>query len=160
MFQAFDRILEDVEQRRLGRREAVTRLAAVALAMTGVGSLVQAKGSSSTFEARGLNHIALRVGDVGRSRDFYRKHLGMTVLSESKTNCFLACGPDHFVALFEGEPAMDHYCYTVDDYDASTVVGKLEAAGLKPRRTSNRVYFDDPDGLEVQLASARGSRPD
>ena len=160
MLQALDRILDDYEQRRLSRREAVARLGAAALALTGAGSLVGAEvKGTSTFEVRGLNHIALRVSDVRRSRDFYVRHLGMSVLSESESNCFLSCGPDHFVALFRGEPAMDHYCYTVDGYDAAGVVDRLKAAGLEPRRRENRVYFDDPDGHEVQLAGARTSRP-
>jgi catechol 2,3-dioxygenase-like lactoylglutathione lyase family enzyme len=48
---------------------------------------------------------------------------------------------------------MDHYCYSVEDYAADDAVKRLEAAGLKPRRQDDRVYFDDPDGLEVQVAS-------
>ncbi len=28
----------------------------------------------------------------------------------------------------------------------------LKAAGLKPERHENRVYFDDPDGLTVQVS--------
>jgi hypothetical protein len=28
----------------------------------------------------------------------------------------------------------------------------LADAGLRPRRTGNRVYFPDPDGLTVQVA--------
>jgi hypothetical protein len=30
-------------------------------------------------------------------------------------------------------------------------VEKLKAVGLKPRREDNRVYFPDPDGIEVQV---------
>ena len=49
---------------------------------------------------------------------------------------------------------MDHYCYTVPDYEAGKVVDRLKAAGLDPERHSNRVYFEDPDGLTVQLAGS------
>ena len=38
-------------------------------------------------------------------------------------------------------------------YTADSAVKRLETAGLKPKRRSNRVYFDDPDGLEVQVAA-------
>ena len=34
----------------------------------------------------------------------------------------------------------------------------LTAAKLKPRRHENRVYFDDPDGLTVQVAG-KNNRP-
>ena len=42
---------------------------------------------------------------------------------------------------------------------AYRVVKTLECAGLNPRRRENRVYFDDPDGLTVQIAGPRSSRP-
>ena len=46
---------------------------------------------------------------------------------------------------------MDHYCYSIEDYDAADAVKTLERAGLKPTREENRVYFPDPDGLTVQV---------
>ena len=49
---------------------------------------------------------------------------------------------------------MHHYCYAIDNYEPDTTVEKLKAAGLTVRRAQNRVYFDDPDGLEVQVAAA------
>ena len=115
-------------------------------------------GDRPTFEAKALDHIALAVTDVARSRDFYLKHLGLTIRSDnSPSSCFLNCG-DEFVALFRhGEGGLDHYCYAIDDYDAGDAVRRLKAVGLKPRRVSNRVYFDDPDGNEVQVA--RPNRP-
>jgi catechol 2,3-dioxygenase-like lactoylglutathione lyase family enzyme len=155
MFRAFEQILDALEERRLTRREAVARLGAVAAALAGAGGLSRGQETpGSTFRAVGLNHIALRVTDVGRSRDFYKKHLGLGVLSESDSNCFMSCGRENFVALFAGdEGAMDHYCYSIEGYDPGPVVKTLEGAGLKPRRRENRVYFDDPDGLTVQVAS-------
>jgi hypothetical protein len=35
----------------------------------------------------------------------------------------------------------------------------LKEQGLSPRRTEHRLYFDDPDGLEVQIASEWGDYP-
>ena len=100
---------------------------------------------ASTFDAVGLNHIALSVNDVARSRDFYKKHLGLTVMRERDgQNCFMRCG-EHFVALFRAaESGLDHYCYTLKEYAPATVVNKLNAVGLSPRRVKNHVYFDDP----------------
>jgi catechol 2,3-dioxygenase-like lactoylglutathione lyase family enzyme len=110
---------------------------------------------SSTFTATGLNHIALSVTDVVRSRDFYMKHLGLTLQRDGgEGSCFLGIGP-HFLALFRGsEPGMHHYCYSVKEYTAATAVDRLKAAGLEPDRRGDRVYFPDPDGLVVQVAAA------
>lgn len=153
MIEGIEKTLDTYRAGGIDRRRAVQQLLALAGAAFAGGSLLGKEPPKSTFAAKGLNHIALRVTDIPRSRDFYEKHLGLKTTSESEWNCFMDCGDD-FVALFKADKAgMDHYCYTIDDYDASAVVERLKAAGLKPTRQENRVYFPDPDGLTVQLAS-------
>ena len=84
---------------------------------------------------------------------FYEKHLGLAVTSASEGSCFLRCGKD-FVALFKARtPGLDHFCFTVDAYEAGDAVTRLRAAGLEPRRQADRVYFDDPDRIEVQVSA-------
>lgn len=149
-----------VERGAIGRREAVRRLTALVAALAGARAASAESGSTSTFRARGLNHLALRVREVPPARDFYVEHLGLSVLRESSRNCFLRCGDDNFVALFQGTaPGMDHYCYTVEDYRPGRAVDTLRAAGLSPRREENRVYFEDADGLTVQLSGPRDAWP-
>jgi catechol 2,3-dioxygenase-like lactoylglutathione lyase family enzyme len=145
------KLLEEYETGRVTRRQVVARLALLGSAL-GAGAAAPAE-EQPTFEAVGLNHLALRVTDVERSRDFYRKHLGLSVASQSLPgNCFLQCG-SQFVALFRGSRAeMDHYCYSVTGYDQQESARKLRGQGLEPRLAGNRIYFPDPDGLEVQLA--------
>jgi catechol 2,3-dioxygenase-like lactoylglutathione lyase family enzyme len=111
-------------------------------------------GAGSTFSAVELNHIALRVTDVGRARDFYMKHLGLKLSREGTNNAFLTCGRN-FVALFRGDRAgLDHYCYSVKGYDADAAEQTLRQAGLSDiRRSGDRIYFSDSDGLTVQLAA-------
>jgi catechol 2,3-dioxygenase-like lactoylglutathione lyase family enzyme len=157
MESAISQMIDQYEQGRLTRRDLVTGLTAV----LGIGTLAGGTARSavasepeSTFRATSLNHIALRTTDVVRSRDFYVRHLGLEVANESlPQNSFLNCGP-HFLALFRAsEPGMDHYCYSVPDYDQQQAAKKLRAVGLEPQLAANRIYFDDPDGLTVQLAS-------
>ena len=131
MIGAIEHIFEQYEQGRVDRREAMVRvgmlIATLSAASRGVAAAEERP--DSTFNARGLNHLA-------------------------------HCGNDNFVALFRGkEPGIDHYCYTIDDYDPGAVVARLEDAGFSPRRRENRVYFDDPDGLTVQLSGRRSSWP-
>ena len=150
-------ILDNFERGLLTRRQLIVRLLAAGGAMSASRGMAlagpPATGGQPTFEAKGLNHIALNVTDLARSRAFYEKHLGMTVMSESEHNCFMRCGRD-WIALFKADQrGLDHYCYTIDDYSPEKAVATLKKAGLEPRRRENRVYFDDPDGIEVQLAS-------
>lgn len=148
--------MDRYESGRMTRRELVRHLTALAVVFGASGG-VSSGAPTSTFRGIGLNHIALRVTDVPRSRDFYVKHLGLRVTSDGgERNCFLDCG-DQFVALFRSEdPGMDHYCYSIEDFDLRVAENRLKANGLKPRvvREGGRIYFDDPDGLEVQLAAA------
>ena len=163
MIDVIDKTLTELGEGGISRREAVARLGVLMLALSGTGKigLAAEEQSESTFEATGLNHLALRVTDVARSRQFYEKHLGMRVLQDSGSySCFMSCGPENFVAFFRGDEAgLDHYCYTIEDYRPGEVMETLKAAGLDPHRQSNRVYFDDPDGLTVQLSGRRSSWP-
>ena len=169
MIHETETLLAEVQQGKMTRREASRRLlllAAATFGAAGSGCAAQgaeagdSSGSAPTFQSEGLNHIALRVTDLNRSRDFYGKHLGLKVLRQSSYNCFLAAGANNFVALFRSDsPGLDHYCYTVPNYEAGAVVETLKGVGLEPRRTEDRVYFDDPDGIEVQLASTWGDYP-
>lgn len=150
-------LVNQFESGQINRRQLVAGLGSlVALLSTHQPTL--AAETSSTFEAVELNHIALRVTDVLRSREFYKKHLGLTVVRDGgERNCFLMCGKNNFVALFRSDKAgMDHYCYSVTDYDMGNAEEKLKENGFKPRvvRDAGRIYFEDPDGLTVQLASS------
>ncbi len=160
MLTQIEELVAAVEEGTISRRCLIARLGAIAACMAGVKHVAAASHpGATTFNAVGLNHIALSVSDVGRSRDFYKKHLGLTVMRERDgQNCFMRCG-EHFVALFRAaEPGLDHYCYTIEEYAPAAVVNKLNVVGLNPRRVENRVYFDDPDGITVQL-SAPNNRP-
>lgn len=146
-----DRMLDEYEHGRMSRRQLIASLGALALAAAG-GSRVAAQ-EANTFRGNGLNHVALNVPDIAVSRDFYVKHLGLKVVREGSNNCFMTCD-DNFVALFRSPNAgLNHYCFSVDDYDVADAEKKLDAEGLNPRREGNRIYFKDPHGITVQLAA-------
>jgi catechol 2,3-dioxygenase-like lactoylglutathione lyase family enzyme len=150
MRQLISEMLGLFEQGAINRRQLIECLTGIA-----VTAQAAAAGPESTFRGLGLNHIALRVTDVGRSRDFYRKHFGMPIIRDEENSCFLGLG-DHFLALFRGDtPRMDHYCIAIDKFTADSVVDELKRQGLKPDRPSgsSRVYFPDPDGLTVQVSA-------
>jgi catechol-2,3-dioxygenase len=149
MKQLISNMLERYEGGRVSRRQLVQGLAAIAAAG------YAAPAEASTFQGVGLNHVALRVTNVQRSRDFYQKHLGMPVLHESQSNCFLGLGKN-FLTLFQNpNPGLDHYCIAIENFKADAVMEELKRQGLNPNRPSgtDRVYFPDPDGLTVQLSS-------
>jgi catechol 2,3-dioxygenase-like lactoylglutathione lyase family enzyme len=139
---------------RLSRRDLVCALAAlVAAAATGGPEVTSAQQPPSTFHALGLNHLALRVTDLDRSQMFYEQHLGMTLIPSRDRSSLrlMACGP-HVLNLFKAaQPQMDHFCFTIPDYDPRTAVERLEAKGLKPDVEGDRTHFFDPDGYKLQV---------
>lgn len=147
-----ERAVLDYENGAMTRRQLIGRLAALTLAVSTAGSKATAQ-AQSTFQANGLNHIALNTPDIALSRDFYVKHLGLKVSRESESSCFLTCG-DNFLALFRSQNAgLNHYCFSVDGYDVAQAEESLESENLNPRREGNRIYFNDPHGISVQLAA-------
>lgn len=159
------KLLADHEAGAISRRQLVTRLMGLGAALATLETTGRAQETEATpdtaserptFRAKKLDHIALDVADVPRSRDFYMKHLGLRVIRGDERAMFLGAERDFFLTLFRAEkPALNHYCYGIDLYDPDTAVASLRAAGIEPRRTGGRIYFTDPDGLTVQIASAR-----
>lgn len=148
-----EKFIVDYEKGRITRRELITSLAAITVAVTTGRSIMAAE--TSTFQADGINHIALNVPDIEVSRDFYVKHLGLKVVREGSSNCFMTCD-DNFVALFRSSNAgLNHFCFSVKDYDVGKAEETLTEKGLNPRREGNRIYFNDPHGITVQLASTK-----
>ncbi len=154
MSQPIERLIDAFAAGRLSRRELIAGVSGlVAAAAAGSGGAARAQDAASTFRAAGLNHIALRTPNVPRARDFYLKHLGMTLSGDSPSNAFLNF-PNGFLALFRGDEArMDHYCYGIENYDVTDAADKLRAQGIEPRIEDGRIYFPDADGYTVQLAA-------
>ncbi len=102
----------------------------------------------------GINHVALYVEDLTRSRDFYMEVFEATLVRENESACFLEVGDDNFLALFRRDPAhINHFCFTVDAYDPDTAAAELEGRGLEIIRREDRVFARDPDGHLVQVSA-------
>jgi catechol 2,3-dioxygenase-like lactoylglutathione lyase family enzyme len=155
-------MIEDFERGLLSRRQLASHLIGLGAALAGAARAAEAgqnDAGAATFEATGLNHVALNVASVPKSRDWYKKHLGLKVVRESgEDNCFLGGGGggnDFFLTLFRGDkPGLNHYCYTIREYNPDKAEAKLKTAGLEPRREGNRLYFPDIDGITVQVAGS------
>ncbi len=105
------KLVNQFESGQINRRQLVAGLGSL-VALLSTHQPTHGAETASTYEAVELNHIALRVTYLLRIRDFYKKHLGMTVVRDGgERNCFLTCGKKNFVALFRSDKAgMDHYC--------------------------------------------------
>ncbi len=113
----------------------------------------------SILHAVDVNHVALRVSDVGRSVDWYQGLMGLPLIQRSGNSAFLGLG-GNFLALFRNANpgGAAHFCFSVNDYEPEKVIAKLAVHGIQARRRADRVYFEDLNGLTVQV-SEEGHQP-
>jgi len=142
-------LLDRYESGHVSRRRLVQALAALAAAGA------PATAAESPFKGAGLNHIAVRVTDIPRTKAFYQELLGLPLISESDSSLFLKTGKEFLTFFKNSTPGLDHYCVAIEDFKPDAVMSKLTARGLKPRRPNgtDRIYFRDPDGLELQFSA-------
>jgi len=119
---------------------------------------------------RGLRHLALRVGDIRKAKEFYLRVFGMKVVWEpDPQNCYLSSGIDnlalHEVAPTAGGPAsnpaspLDHFGFIAADpqaVDAWAAWAEQNAVTIvkapkQHRDGSYSCYLADPDGNTIQI---------
>ena len=122
---------------------------------------------SLPIPTRGLRHVAIRVGDVERARQFYAELFGMqTVWQPDADNCYLSSGCDNLALHRRANAAapadaqtLDHLGFIVASAEAVfAAAAVLRTRGVpivkEPRHHrdgSCSVYCTDPDGNVIQI---------
>ena len=162
-FSAIENLIDKFEDKKLTRRQLVASLVAVSGAMASTSSLKAQQIEPATI-GKSMNHVSLSVMDVNRSADFYNRVLGMEIISRPANGGLnMGLGNESFLGLYNlaNPGGMHHLCIGVDDYDADALAERLVPHGITARvsrdpanRTSggDQLYFNDPDGISVQLA--------
>jgi catechol 2,3-dioxygenase-like lactoylglutathione lyase family enzyme len=117
---------------------------------------------------KGMRHIALKVKDVARAKEFYQEVLGLEVVWEpDPQNVYLSCGCDNIAihgvsdvfADTAQEKQLDHLGFVVEDVERVRALEKEFIAKGVPivhpfkvhRDGSASFYCADPDGIVIQL---------
>ena len=153
MIETIERMLRDLEQGKLSRRQFAVSLAAVA---TGVAATPRAfaAGAPTGFRAVSLNHVTVRVPDLHRTSQFYQEFFGMPLKQQSATIHILGVGDSFFgIEQDQSNPAaVSHYDFGMANFNADEVRAKLTERGLKFDSNSKESFkFYDPDGFHVQV---------
>jgi catechol 2,3-dioxygenase-like lactoylglutathione lyase family enzyme len=102
--------------------------------------------------AKTVNHIAISVSNLQRSKDWYCRAFGVRIIQESATSVLLGFGESMLVLREEGQPGtISHFMFGIDGYNAAWLQARLAAMGLDPQQDSNSFHVRDPDGLNVQV---------
>jgi catechol 2,3-dioxygenase-like lactoylglutathione lyase family enzyme len=149
------------ERGSLSRREFVHGVVSVAAATAATAQGVRASTGSgepptlAAPSANSLNHVSLAVSDIDASQRFYERVLGVSEVSRQFNGVNLGLG-DSFLGLYDIDPPgrIHHFCVGVDDYVIERTAEQLREHGIEPRIRQDRpeLYFNDPDGITVQLS--------
>ena len=125
------------------------------------------------IRVKGIDHAAISVRDLEKSREFYCTVLGLKVsereYQKPGIEYFLDCGTS-LIGLIQGDPAGEkhllqdaglggnHVSFRVDTADFDRHVEALTKAGIqitftKKRERSYSCYFLDPDGNKLEITA-------
>ena len=83
--------------------------------------------SNSVCEAKTVNHIAISVSDLARSKDWYCQIFGLRLIQESAESVLLGFGESMIVLRAEGTPGIiSHFMFGIEGYDADVLRAKLK----------------------------------
>ena len=107
MEHVLDQLVSGYERGACTRRELLASLGA--LVATGPGGFAMT-APAPPFRCRELNHVTLRVKELGRSKAFYQKLLGLPLLREDKDTCRLGLSRWYLSLWQDSASGVDHWC--------------------------------------------------
>ena len=146
-------LLRRYETGRVSRRELIAGLATLAVASTG-------SAAAAGLTVTKIDHLALQVSNLQRSRDFYVKAFGASVNTNPRpaNEVRVDLGPSSALVLRQAGTAgeLDHIGVVVDGFERSAVARQLRTSGINlvdaptvPGTPGFHVI--DPGGFKVQL---------
>jgi catechol 2,3-dioxygenase-like lactoylglutathione lyase family enzyme len=150
------KLLDDFERGKMTRRQLIQSIAVVAASAAGVtpASAQTSKG----FKTIGVNHISYQCADYAKTRDFYADLMGMKVVGDTGTQCFMVLGDSNSFLIprnsrqADTTPKIDHIAYTIETWDKEGVKAELDRRGLNPKLdTDNSYHVRDVNGYDLQI---------
>ncbi len=112
------------------------------------------------FRARSMHHLAIRISNMERSTEFYRKLFGPEVRHQGNPPQPWFQAGETAIGLYYPvagkDPGIDHFCVLVDRFDPASALRELKALGAKAELSGNGTLpeFYDPQGIRLQVTTA------
>jgi catechol 2,3-dioxygenase-like lactoylglutathione lyase family enzyme len=155
MIETIERMLNDVKQGKLSRRQFALSLATLASGAFAAPGFLTAQEKPEGFRAVTLNHVTVRVPDLHRTSQFYQQFFGMPLKQQSAKVHILGVGSSFFgIEQGEGKAAtVDHFDFGIADFNADKVRARLSELHLNfaDKTAGESFKFYDPDGFQVQV---------
>jgi len=164
MVERMEQIVALFEQKKISRRELVAALLALAALPS-----APAEAAAPMFDGSVVNHVTMFVTDVQRSRAFYERLVGATVMYDGgRVYDMRLSGGTSFISIVQSAtPRIDHLCIGIPNFDTdqaeamikkefpeSRAAATSSAPGAAPI-TWRSVNLRDPDGNAVQLGDVK-----
>ena len=147
-----EKMLNDFERGTLTRRQLAATLTGIAAA----AAMPAPALAAPSLKAITLNHVTLKVPNLQKTSKFYQEFFGMKLAQQSETIHILSVGESFFgIEQKPGGPALDHFDFGLEGWDAKAMRAKVAAHGLAvtpgSRGDDESFKFNDPDGFVVQV---------
>ena len=163
-----DRLIDEFDSGKLGRREFCETMA-LATAVLASGGAAANAAASRGFTMLGVNHISYQCPDYRVARDFYRDVFGMQVVNDKgmgRANLAYGPAPDNggnFLVVHNPgnaprpptEGFVDHICFTIANWDEPKIKSELAAQGLaqRSRGGNGTMRVLDPFDFDIQFGN-------
>ena len=164
MVERIAQIVALFEQKKISRRELVGALLAAAAVPS-----APAEAAAPMLEGSLINHVTMFVTDLQRSRAFYERLVGASVMYDGgRVYDMRLNGGTSFISIVQSAtPRIDHLCIGIPNFDTdqAEMMIRKEFPDSRAAATSSQpgappikwrsVNLRDPDGNAVQLGDVK-----
>jgi catechol 2,3-dioxygenase-like lactoylglutathione lyase family enzyme len=150
-------MLGEYEQGKISRRQFIEAVSIVAAIAAGAPAAL-AVAPPAPIVPVSVNHIAIGVSDLKRSRDWYTRVLKLKVIQENDHFALLQFGNTQLVLRTPSKerPSMvpgtiSHFMFGIAPYDEAALFQTLRDQGSTPQKDLASALIRDPDNLLVQI---------
>lgn len=158
-------LVKKLEGGKIDRRE-FCQTVALAATVYAAGDAAHAQ-TSTGFKVLGINHFDYTCPDYTKARDFFTSVFGLEAHKDTGKRVNLAFGPPAGYGgsfIIARNPAnqqrplaqavVDHFCFTLSDWNEEKVRGAIKAKGLEISGGRNgSLHVRDPYNYDVQFAN-------
>ena len=158
---AIGSLLGKYEQGKLSRRRFI-EAASIVAATAAYAPAALAVAPPAPIVPVSVNHIAISVSDLKRSKDWYTRILKLKVVQENDHFALLQFGNTQLVmrSPTKDRPptvpgTISHFMFGVSPYDEAALFQTLKDQGFTPRKDLESALIRDPDNLLVQIGDEK-----
>jgi catechol 2,3-dioxygenase-like lactoylglutathione lyase family enzyme len=158
---AIGSMLGEYEQGKITRRQFIEAVSVVAAVAVGAPTALAAEPPAPIVPIS-VNHIAMGVSDLKRSKDWYTRLFKLKVVRENEHFALLQFGNTQLVMRSPTKErptvipgTVNHFMFGIAPYDEAALFQTLKDQGFAPKKDLESALIRDPDNLVVQVGDLK-----